>query len=153
MTGQSESELAERIGHSGRTVAVAESLTSGRLAAALGAASGASEWFRGGVVAYSTEVKRNVLGMPDCSPVCAAAARAMAEGARSLLRADVAVAVTGVGGPGPQDGEAPGTVWFAVTDKEGTRSECHRFAGDPGEVVDLTVRTALELLCHTVSCE
>ncbi|GAB2714490.1 CinA family protein [Nocardia thraciensis] len=141
------SDLAECVGRSGLTVAVAESLTAGRIAAALGAASGASDWFRGGVVAYATEVKRRVLGMPECSPVCAEAAATMARGVRSLMRADIAVAVTGVGGPGSQDGEPPGHVWFAVATDAGTRTEHRRFAGTPGEVVDRTALQALELLC------
>ncbi|MBB5916023.1 nicotinamide-nucleotide amidase [Nocardia transvalensis] len=146
-----DSELAEAIGASGWTVAVAESLTSGKIAATLGAAPAAGEWFRGGVVAYATEVKRRVLGMPDCSPVCAEAARAMAAGVRSMMRADIAVAVTGVGGPDSQDGAKPGSVWLAIATPDGTRAVYEEFAGEPVDVVHRTVRRALELLHHDVT--
>lgn len=98
----------------GRTLAVAESLTGGLLASAFARASGSSKWFRGGIVAYSTAVKYDLLGVPDGPVVSEAAALAMARGAGRLLEADVAVAVTGVGGPDPQDGEEPGTVWAAT---------------------------------------
>lgn len=97
-----------------RSLAVAESLTGGLLASAFARAPGSSEWFRGGIVAYSRTVKHGLLGVPDGPVVSEAAAVTMAREAARLLRADVAVAVTGVGGPGPQDGEPPGTVWAAT---------------------------------------
>lgn len=140
--------VAEAAGASGRTVAVAESLTAGRLAAALGAAPESGEWFRGGVVAYAAEVKRSVLGIPDVPVVTATAAAAMAEGVRGLLGADVAVAVTGIGGPDPQDGEPAGSVWFGVAARGGTATCHHVFDGDPVPVLERTVTRALELL-HT----
>jgi nicotinamide-nucleotide amidase len=128
------------------TVAVAESLTAGNLAAALGAAADSAHWFRGGVVAYSTEVKRRVLDVPDIPVVSETAAIAMAAGVRSLMDADLAVATTGVGGPGPQDGEAPGSVWFAVTTRRDAQASHRRFDGEPADVLDRTVRYAIELL-------
>ena len=97
-----------------RTLAVAESLTGGLLASAFARAPGSSEWFRGGIVAYSSSVKHDLLDVPAGPVVSEAAAEAMAEGAGRLLKADVALAVTGVGGPDPQDGEPPGTVWAAT---------------------------------------
>jgi nicotinamide-nucleotide amidase len=100
--------------HGGHTVAVAESLTGGLLASAFARASGSSVWFCGGIVAYSSAVKCDLLGVPEGPVVSEAAAVAMARGAGRLLGADVAVAVTGVGGPDPQDGEPPGTVWAAT---------------------------------------
>lgn len=108
----------ERIGEvAGRcswTVGCAESLTSGAIASALGQGPQASEWFRGGVVAYAVGVKHDLLGVPQVPVVSREAALAMAQGARERLGADVAVAVTGVGGPDPQDGLEPGTVWVGV---------------------------------------
>ena len=89
--------------HSGRTLAVAVSLTGGLLASAFARASGSSGWFRGGIVAYSSAVKHDLLGVPGGPVVSEAAAAAMARAAGRLLEADVAVAVTGVGGPDPQD--------------------------------------------------
>ncbi len=98
----------------GGTLAVAESLTGGLLASTFARASGSSEWFRGGIVAYSSSVKHDLLDVPGGPVVSEAAAEAMAGGAARLLKADVALAVTGVGGPDPQDGEPPGTVWAAT---------------------------------------
>ncbi|MFJ1456639.1 CinA family protein [Nocardia wallacei] len=149
-TSRLAEEIAAVVRDRGSTVAVAESLTAGRLSAALGAASGAGDWFRGGVVAYSTQVKRAVLGMPDCSPVCESAAVAMARGVRELMGADIAVAVTGVGGPDKQDGEPVGSVWFAVATRAGVRSLHRDLDGDAPQIVDATVDHGLELLLDTV---
>ncbi|MFD3702005.1 CinA family protein [Nocardia sp. NPDC058658] len=143
MTARRLAELAERCGI---TVAVAESLTAGNVAAALGAAPDSAVWFRGGVVAYATEVKRQVLGVPDVPVVSETAATAMAEGVRSLMDADIAVATTGAGGPDPQDGEPPGSVWFCVVSRGDARAEHRQFDGDPADVVERSVQYALELL-------
>jgi nicotinamide-nucleotide amidase len=145
-------DLAERVAGSvsgrGWTVATAESLTSGQVAAALGAAPDASSWFRGGVVAYSSDVKRSVLGVPDGPVVSEAAARSMATGVARLLGADLAVSVTGAGGPEGQDGQEPGTVWLAVTSPVAEFCEMSRFEGTPAEVVRASVVRALELLAQ-----
>lgn len=143
-------ELIERLADltSGRgfTVACAESLTSGSLAARLGAGPDSSAWFRGGIVAYSRSVKHGLLEVPEGPVVCEAAARAMAETTARLLDADLVVAVTGAGGPDPQDGRPPGTVCFATTGPDGTRYEEKHFDGEPEDVLAQTVRHALELL-------
>ncbi|MGW4325152.1 CinA family protein [Nocardia sp. NPDC004573] len=143
-------ELAELAQKADITVAVAESLTSGRLSATLGAAPNSSEWFRGGLVAYSTEVKRTVLGVPDVPVVSQTAAEAMATGVRTLLKAVVAVAVTGAGGPDPQDGQPPGSVWFAIAGEQGVRAWHRQFDGEPADVVAQTVACATETLLDTV---
>ncbi|MBW0097814.1 nicotinamide-nucleotide amidohydrolase family protein, partial [Pseudonocardia sp. KRD-184] len=83
--------VSSRCRDEGRTVAVAESLTGGMVSQALAVAQGSAQWFRGGLVAYSSDVKHEVLGVPEGPVVSAAAAVAMARGVRSLLRADVAV--------------------------------------------------------------
>lgn len=134
----------------GVTVGCAESLTSGAIAARLGAAPDAAEWFRGGVVAYSREVKHRLLRVPNGPVVCEASARAMATSARELLGADVVVAVTGAGGPGAQDGRPPGTVWLAVADSASVHAEHHEFDGDPEAVLEHTVLRALEVLVAVV---
>ncbi|HEY5852695.1 MAG TPA: CinA family protein [Aldersonia sp.] len=139
-------QIAELAGAADFTVAAAESLTGGRISAALGAAPDAGSWYRGAVVAYAEGVKREVLGVPECPVVSRACAQQMAEGVARLLDADYAVAVTGVGGPGSQDGETPGTVWFAVTGPIGTQARRHRFDGESAEIIDLTVAEALRLL-------
>ena len=128
-------------------VAVAESLTSGALASAVGAGEGASTWFGGGVVAYLSEVKERVLGFPaDQDPTSAECAEQLARGARDLLDADLCVSTTGVGGPDAEDGHPAGTVFlgWATRDEVGHR----RLAldGEPDEVLDATVEAAVQLL-------
>jgi nicotinamide-nucleotide amidase len=143
-------ELAESIGRSaqdaGLTVATAESLTSGQVAAHLGAASSSASWFKGGVVAYQDDVKFDVLGAPRGPVVSADCGQGMAEGVRRLLGADVAVAVTGVGGPDEEEGQPPGTVFIAVSGAGGGSCRRHGFDGDPEEVLTATALEALKAL-------
>jgi nicotinamide-nucleotide amidase len=132
--GVTDDEQADRITaeisglarSTGRTIAVAESLTGGRVCAALAAAEAASEWFRGGLVAYASEVKHTVLHVADGPVVSAGAAHAMGVGVRDLLDADLALAVTGTGGPEPQDDQEPGTVFLAVVDGLDSSNEPER---------------------------
>ncbi|GCE43744.1 C-terminal domain of CinA type S [Rhodococcus wratislaviensis] len=143
-------ERAERISAAARernlTVATAESLTGGRISSVLGAAPSSSEWYLGGVVAYADSVKHGLLQVPDGPVVSEPSARAMATTVAELLGADLAVAVTGAGGPQPQDGQPPGTVWFGVFTDGRARTELRHFDGDPGEVVGATTSHALSLL-------
>lgn len=139
-------EIAEKAQAAGLRIAVAESLTSGGISNALGAAADASDWFRGGVVAYAEDVKRKLLGVTAESVTSAQCARELATGVALVLEADAAVAVTGVGGPRPADGEPPGTVFVAVTVRGDIRDAHYRFDGEPAEVVHQTVGAALELL-------
>jgi nicotinamide-nucleotide amidase len=102
-----------------QTLAVAESLTGGLLAAAIVAVPGASTVFRGGLVVYATDLKESLAGVPAellaaRGPVDPEVAVAMAEGARERCRADWGLATTGVAGPDPQDGAPPGRVYVAV---------------------------------------
>jgi nicotinamide-nucleotide amidase len=138
--------IAELAREHDRSVATVESLTSGRVAAALGAAPGAATWFRGGLVAYHDEVKHSVLGVDPGPVVSDAAARQMAEGVARLLAADVAVATTGSGGPDAQDGHPPGTVFIAVRIDDAV--SCHELAldGEPDEVVEASTLAGLVLL-------
>ena len=98
----------------GLTLAVAESLTGGLVASRLVDVPGASDWFRGGVVSYASEVKWSVLGVPEGPVVTSEAAAAMAAGVRDLLGADVGLGVTGVAGPESAEGHPPGTVFLGV---------------------------------------
>jgi nicotinamide-nucleotide amidase len=98
----------------GLTLAVAESLTGGLVSSRLVNVPGASGWFRGGIVSYATDVKYDLLWVPEGPVVTAEAAAAMAEGVRRRLRADIGLAVTGVAGPDEQEGQPPGTVFRAV---------------------------------------
>jgi nicotinamide-nucleotide amidase len=109
-----EHAVAALLVEKGLTLAVAESVTGGLVTARLVNVVGASTWLKGGVVAYDSAVKFDLLDVPVGPVVSDAAASAMADGVRRRLGADVGLAVTGVAGPDPQDGEKPGTVFLAV---------------------------------------
>ena len=98
----------------GETLATAESLTGGMVAAKLASVPGASDVFKGGIVSYAPEVKFNMLGVPEGPVVSVAAAEQMALGACETLGATCAVATTGVAGPDPLEGHPPGTVCIAT---------------------------------------
>jgi len=142
--------VAELARERGVRVAVAESLTAGRVSSVLGQGEGASEWYRGGVVAYAEDVKFEVLGVTPGPVVTDLCAREMAEGVRRLLQADVAVSLTGVGGPGPQEDRPAGTVHLAVATGDGTRSLETRLPGEPPDVVDGATRLALDELLRAI---
>lgn len=135
----------------GFTIGVAESLTGGLLSNRLAVAPDASVWFRGGVVAYSLDVKQKVLGVSAGPVVTERCAREMAAGAAGALGADVTVAVTGVGGPDPEEGQPAGTVWFAVSAHGRVAAEQARFDGGPAEVCDATCQRALDLVLSALS--
>jgi nicotinamide-nucleotide amidase len=109
-----ESAVGHQLRARGWTLGLAESLTGGLVGSRLTNVVGSSEWFRGGVISYASEVKFDVLGVPPGPVVSEDAARAMAVGARRVLGADVGLAVTGVAGPAEQDGQPPGTVFFGI---------------------------------------
>ncbi|WCO68243.1 nicotinamide-nucleotide amidohydrolase family protein [Iamia majanohamensis] len=137
-------ELAGELRRRDLTLAVAESLTGGLLASRLARAGGASDWFRGGVAAYATEVKHDVLGVRAGGVVRAEAVSDMATGAARLLGADVGLAVSGVGGPDPQEGRPPGTVWVGAVAGEWSGTTLHHLAGTPEEICLQTCVVALE---------
>ena len=130
-------EILSLLTQAGRTVATAESLTGGLVAAALTDVPGSSNAFRGGVVAYATELKAQVLGvdalmLKQHGPVYAPVAAAMAEGVRKRLGATVGVATTGVAGPGPPG--RPSAGHRAHRRQPGRRHGCPHdsAAGKPG---------------------
>jgi nicotinamide-nucleotide amidase len=144
-------EILRLLTASGRTLAAAESLTGGLVAAALTDVPGSSTAFRGGVVAYATELKSQLLGVDSRmlarhGPVYAPVAAAMAEGVRERLDATVGVATTGVAGPDPADGFPPGTVHIAVSLADDTVVRTMALAGNRDEVRRLTVERTLGLL-------
>ncbi|WP_336660763.1 CinA family protein [Leucobacter sp. USHLN153] len=140
-------QIAELAGRSRRSVAVAESLTGGQLGAALSAAPDSGSWFHGGVIAYHPEVKYTLLGAPRGPVVTHETATAMAESTLRHLLADVAVAVTGVGGPEPDEGKPAGTVVLAISGGDApTRTEEFVFDGEPIDVMRQTVEAALEAI-------
>jgi nicotinamide-nucleotide amidase len=140
----------------GETLAVAESLTGGLVAAALTAVPGASRVFRGSVTAYATELKRDVLGvdgglLADRGAVDPLVAESMAQGVRSRLGADWGLATTGVAGPDPQDGKPVGTVYVAAAGPFGVSVAALGLAGDRAAIRGATVTAALELLVDAVT--
>ena len=144
--------IAELVDSAGLNVAVAESLTGGMVASALAEATGSSTWFRGAIVAYAREVKHQLLNVPPGPVVSAEAAAMMANGVRRLLRAEVAVAITGAGGPSGQDGQPPGSVFFALSDGVHIQVESRCFDDDdPAEVCARTAAEALRLLLNYLS--
>ena len=145
-----ESVVLDLLADRGRTLAVAESVTGGLVAGRLTAVPGASRVFRGGLVSYASEVKFDLLGVAPGPVVTADAAEAMAVGVCEQLGSDVGVALTGVAGPEPQDGEGPGTLFvgIALPDTEGrrVRSIRLRMPGDRDMMRQLSVISALDFL-------
>lgn len=134
------------------TCATAESCTGGGVGYAITGVPGSSAVFWGGIISYDNSVKQGVLGVPEkvlatkgaVSSECAAA---MAEGARRLLKTDLAVSVTGIAGPGGGSAEKPvGLVWFGLASKTGTVTEKRIFPGDREAVRTATIEHALCLL-------
>ncbi|MBP3043762.1 CinA family protein [Arthrobacter jiangjiafuii] len=140
--------IADRIEGTGVRIGVSESLTSGLLASFLGAAPSSSDWFLGGLTAYATSVKRSVLDVTAEAVVSPESAAQMADGTARLLGADLTLSITGSGGPEPQDGQEPGTVFFGVTAAGQQHPDVHErfFEGDPETVIHSTVAEALELI-------
>ena len=130
--GRAEGLQCRELCGTGETLAVAESLTGGLLAATLVDVPGASQVFRGGLVVYATDLKATLAGVPaelldERGPVDPDVAVALADGARERCGADWGLATTGVAGPDPQDGMAVGTVYVAAGRCRGPRC-----AGCPG---------------------
>jgi nicotinamide-nucleotide amidase len=135
----------------GRTVAVAESLTGGLVAAALTDIPGASASFLGGMVTYATQLKAELLGVDGrmlarYGAVYPPVAAAMAAGVRARLGADFGLATTGVAGPEPADGQPVGTVHIAVSAADDTVVRTIALAGTRGQIRRLAVENALGLL-------
>src|ERR1700729_1405334 len=144
-------QILDRLRAGGQTVAVAESLTGGLVAAALTDVPGASVAFRGGVVAYASELKAALLGVDAMmlrrhGAVYPPVAAAMAQGVRARLGATYGVATTGVAGPEPSDGQPVGTAHIAVSVADDTVVRTIALAGDRHEIRRLTVEHVLGLL-------
>jgi nicotinamide-nucleotide amidase len=139
----------------GETIAVAESLTGGLLTAALTSVPGASAVLRGGVVAYATDLKSSLLGVPadlleQRGAVDPDVAARMAEGAARRLAATAGVATTGVAGPDPADGQPVGTVFVAACLRGRTAGRALALSGPRQAIRSATVSHALELTLRTL---
>lgn len=141
-----EDVLARALTARGLTLAVAESLTGGLIASRLVNVPGASSWFRGGVVSYASEVKFDLLKVPEGLVVSHEAARSMAQGVRRLLGADLGLSVTGVAGPEEQDGQPPGTVFVGLDVDGDVDSVMLRLPGDRPRVRAYSAISALDAL-------
>lgn len=136
----------------GRTLSVAESCTAGLLGGALTDAAGSSGFFRGGMLVYANEVKRDQLGVPAAvldghGAVSEPVVRAMAEGCRARFGTDYALSVSGISGPGGGTDEKPvGTTWIGLATPEATFAGCYRFRADRTRNRALTVAVAIDLL-------
>ncbi|MFD8913347.1 CinA family protein [Streptomyces sp. NPDC059575] len=151
---------------SGETLAVAESLTGGLVAAEITAVPGASRVFRGSVTAYATELKHRLLGVDAAllerrGAVDPQVAAQMAAGVRQALGADWGIATTGVAGPDPQDGNPVGTVFVAIAgpaeerlaSAPGGKVEALRLNGSRAEIRRESVRSVLALLLRELAGE
>lgn len=133
------------------TISTAESCTGGNIAHIITSVAGSSEYFKGSVVSYATEVKINVLGVPaqtigQYGVVSSEVAQAMAEGVRVLMDTDYAVATTGVAGPNASDGLPSGTIWVGVCSRTGCKTKLLNLNGTRAENIEQASRLALELL-------
>ena len=136
----------------GKTLATAESCTGGMIGAALTAVSGSSSVYKGGVVSYTNQVKSELLGvstklLETVGAVSGSVAEAMAVGARKALKADVAVSVTGLAGPGADEyGNPVGTVYIGYTDGEHILVNHFLFSGSREQVRCQAVEAALKMI-------
>ena len=139
------------------TLATAESCTGGKIASTLTSISGASNYFKGSVVSYATEVKENVLGISpniikEHSVVSAPVAEAMALQVQQLLKSDYAIATTGNAGPNKGDADAEvGTVFIAIATPKGVFSEEFNFGQPREKVIDRAVTKGLEIIYKEIA--
>jgi nicotinamide-nucleotide amidase len=153
MAPTAAADLVARLGAAGQTVAVAESVTGGLVTAALTDVAGASVVVRGGVLAYATDLKAQVLGvdpvlLAQVGAVDADVAEQMAGGVRSLMGATYGLATTGVAGPDPVDDKPVGMVYVAVVGPGSSRVKVLGLSGDRSQIRAQSVLAVLELLAE-----
>ena len=158
MAPTAAADLVARLTSAGQTVAVAESLTGGLVAAALTDIPGASVVVRGGVLAYSTDLKAQVLGVDEgllarVGAVDAEVAEQMARGVRLLMGSTYGLATTGVAGPDQVDGKPVGTVYVAVVGLDFSRVKALSLSGNRGDVRAQSVLAVLALLAEALGAQ
>ena len=140
----------------GKSLVTAESCTGGGIGAALTAVPGASEVYKGGIISYCNELKQALLSvssevLENWGAVSEPTAVAMAEGARKLLKADYAVSVTGLAGPGGDEfGHEVGTVFIGFADGQKSLAKEYHFSGDRETVRHQAVKEALQLILDCI---
>lgn len=162
MTDHNKNSLGEQIGvllrAKGLMMGTAESCTGGRIANMITLVAGSSEYFAGGIVSYSNEVKHNVLGVSEESlrqhgAVSREVVEQMALGAIRVLGCDCSVATSGIAGPGGGTPEKPvGTVWIAAALKDRVVSCCYHFGTERSENIQSAADAALTMLSELISC-
>lgn len=151
MASQQAAQVVRACVEAGVTLATAESLTAGLVAARLAEVPGCSAMLRGGVIAYATDVKAQVLGLDQVlleQVVSEAVASQLAQAATRVLGSDIGVGTTGVAGPDWLAGEPPGIVWIAVFDARSkvTLTSRLELKGDRAAIREGTVFASLELV-------
>jgi nicotinamide-nucleotide amidase len=149
------SSMVDALLRRGQTVATAESLTGGMVAATLTDIPGISSVYRGGFVVYATDLKNVLAGVPEGllaerGPVDPDVARALAEGARERCEATWGLATTGVAGPDGQDGKPVGLVYIAVAGPDGVTVRELDLAGSRRQIRTATVEAVLQLMAESV---
>lgn len=145
------SALVSALAGAGQTLATAESLTGGLIGAAITEVPGASAVYVGGLITYANLAKLQLTGIDEMlldahGAISKTTALAMAQGARRVIGADWAVAVTGVAGPDPAEGHQPGLVWLGLADPAGELvAQLRHFTGDRDQIRAATVRAAISL--------
>jgi nicotinamide-nucleotide amidase len=138
-------EIQQYLYDNGKTLGTAESCTGGRIAEAIIASPGASNYFKGGIISYTNEIKERLLSvdhqvLEEKTAVCEEVAIQMVKGACETLGVDYAISVTGIAGPGGGTAAIPvGTIWIGYGSKEDVRT--YLLTGDEGRDVNLAVAT------------
>lgn len=144
-----EQILGDLLNKHGYSLATAESCTGGNIAHRITTVAGCSDYFNGGVVAYSNQIKSDLLGVPSMviyhnGAVSQPVVEAMAIGACNVLNTQCAIATSGVAGPSGGSSEKPvGTVWIAVKTPLGIKSQCFRFPGNRSRVIERATTVAI----------
>ena len=147
-----EKILGETLERRGLTLATAESCTGGLVGHRITNISGSSVYYMGAVVAYSYQAKVDLLGvnwdtLDTYGAVSAETVMGMAAGARKVLKADIAVSISGIAGPAGGTPEKPvGTVWFGLEAPDGTWTRRHNFEGDRLEVKQQSAVAAMQFI-------
>jgi nicotinamide-nucleotide amidase len=141
-----ERVVADLLVEQNLSLGVAESLTGGLVGSRLAETEGASKWFRGSIVSYDSEVKFDLLDVPEGPVVSPEAAEAMARGAQKRLRADVGIAVTGVAGPATQDDQPVGTVFMGIAIRDRVQVAEAHFPGERQHVRQFSTISLLDML-------